>query len=101
MLVRCGYEWTGHPGVDDDGRLKSLHGRVQNIPASVVSVTIDEEPPYAIHVLGRVDERTVPTKVPTKSRSSERLFYCCRTLNLSDIRRGYTWPRFRSGTWPR
>ncbi|MCB7112269.1 aldose 1-epimerase family protein, partial [[Eubacterium] rectale] len=56
MLVRCGYEWTGHPGVDDDGRLKSLHGRVQNIPASVVSVTIDEEPPYAIHVLGRVDE---------------------------------------------
>ncbi|MGN5090001.1 aldose 1-epimerase family protein [Aeromonas hydrophila] len=58
MLVRCGYEWTGHPGVDDDGRLKSLHGRVQNIPASVVSVTIDEEPPYAIHVLGRVDERT-------------------------------------------
>lgn len=58
MLVRCGYEWTGHPGVDDDGRLKSLHGRVQNIPASVVSVTVDDEPPYAIHVLGRVDERT-------------------------------------------
>ncbi|MBP9679615.1 MAG: DUF4432 family protein, partial [Aeromonas sp.] len=58
MLVRCGYEWTGHPGVDDDGRLKSLHGRVQNIPASVVSVTVDEEPPYAIHVRGRVDERT-------------------------------------------
>ena len=44
--------------VDDDGRLKSLHGRVQNIPASVVSVTVDEEPPYAIHVRGRVDEHT-------------------------------------------
>ena len=44
--------------MDDDGRLKSLHGRVQNIPASVVSVTVDEEPPHAIHVLGRVDERT-------------------------------------------
>ena len=21
MMVRCGYEWTGHPGVDDNGRL--------------------------------------------------------------------------------
>ncbi len=58
VLVRCGYEWTGHPGVDDDGFLKSLHGRVQNIPASYVSVTIDEKEPYAIHVKGRVDERT-------------------------------------------
>lgn len=58
MLVRCGYEWTGHPGVDDDGFLKSLHGRVQNTPASDVIVTIDEQPPYAIHVKGRVEERT-------------------------------------------
>lgn len=58
MLVRCGYEWTGHPGVDDDGFLKSLHGRVQNIPASFVKVTIDEQPPYAIHVEGQVEERT-------------------------------------------
>ena len=48
--------WTGHPGVDDDGRPK-VHGR-RSIPASVVSATVDEEPPYAIHVLGRVDERT-------------------------------------------
>lgn len=58
MLARCGYEWTGHPGVDDDGFLKSLHGRVQNIPASFVKVTIDEQPPYAIHVEGQVEERT-------------------------------------------
>jgi hypothetical protein len=58
MLVRCGYEWTGHPGVDDDGFLKSLHGRVQNIPASHVSVAIDEEAPHAIHIKGRVNERT-------------------------------------------
>lgn len=58
MLVRCGYEWTGHPGVDDDGFLKSLHGRVQNIPASKVSVSIDAQPPHAIRVRGRVDERT-------------------------------------------
>lgn len=58
MLVRCGYEWTGHPGVDDDGFLKSLHGRVQNTPASNVHITIDEKPPYAIHVKGRVEETT-------------------------------------------
>lgn len=58
MLVRCGYEWTGHPGVDDDGFLKSLHGRVQNTPASMVKVVIDEQPPYAIHVFGEVSEKT-------------------------------------------
>ena len=34
MMVRCGYEWTGHPGVDDNGQLLSLHGRAQNTPAS-------------------------------------------------------------------
>ena len=58
MMVRCGYEWTGHPGVDDDGTLLSLHGRAQNTPASVVKVTIDEKAPYAIHIRGEVDERT-------------------------------------------
>lgn len=58
MLVRCGYEWTGHPGVDDDGFMKSLHGRVQNTPASKVTVKIDKQPPYAIHVIGEVYENT-------------------------------------------
>ncbi|QMV16368.1 aldose 1-epimerase family protein [Vibrio spartinae] len=58
MMVRCGYEWTGHPGVDDNGQLLSLHGRLQNTPASTVKVTIDEQPPYTITVEGEVSERT-------------------------------------------
>lgn len=58
MMVRCGYEWTGHPGVDDNGQLLSLHGRAQNTPASTVKVIIDEQAPYTIHVRGQVAERT-------------------------------------------
>ncbi|RCS69122.1 aldose 1-epimerase family protein [Vibrio casei] len=58
MLVRCGYEWTGHPGVDENGQLLSLHGRVQNTPASNVKVTIDDIPPHKITIEGDVSERT-------------------------------------------
>ncbi|CAM3746611.1 hypothetical protein VA7868_03353 [Vibrio aerogenes CECT 7868] len=58
MMVRCGYEWTGHPGVDENGQLLSLHGRAQNTPASTVVVTIDEQPPYTITVEGEISERT-------------------------------------------
>lgn len=58
MLVRCGYEWTGHPGIDDNGHLLSLHGRIQNTPASTVKVIIDDTPPHKITVQGEVSERT-------------------------------------------
>ncbi|GAA4501995.1 aldose 1-epimerase family protein [Pseudaeromonas paramecii] len=58
MMVRCGYEWTGHPGVDDNGQLLSLHGRVQNTPASTVKVIIDDAAPHTIHVQGLVAEHT-------------------------------------------
>ncbi|WPC76604.1 aldose 1-epimerase family protein [Vibrio porteresiae] len=58
MMVRCGFEWTGHPGYDDDGHLLTLHGRVQNTPASMVKVIIDDQPPHKITVLGQVAERT-------------------------------------------
>jgi hypothetical protein len=56
MLVRCGYEWTGHPGMDN-GRLLSLHGRAGNTPASEVVVVIDDEPPHRIRVRGQVNEK--------------------------------------------
>ncbi len=58
MMVRCGYEWTGHPGVDDNGQLLSLHGRLQNTPASTVKVIIDDKSPYTITVQGEVSEKT-------------------------------------------
>jgi hypothetical protein len=31
MLVRCGFEWAGHPGLDN-GKLLTLHGRAGNTP---------------------------------------------------------------------
>jgi len=58
MMVRCGYEWTGHPGVDDNGQLLSLHGRAQNTPVSTIKVNIDDKAPHKITVTGKLSERT-------------------------------------------
>ena len=35
----------------------TLHGKISNIPASEVMVTVDRQAPYTIRVRGRVDER--------------------------------------------
>lgn len=56
LLVRCGFEWAGHPGMDD-GKLLTLHGRAGNTPASKVVVIVDDQPPHRIRVRGRVDEK--------------------------------------------
>lgn len=56
MIARCGYQWTGHPGQDGDEFL-TLHGRIQNTPATKVSLSIEREPPYRITLSGRVDEK--------------------------------------------
>ncbi|PXF33056.1 hypothetical protein WH50_00545 [Pokkaliibacter plantistimulans] len=57
MLVRCGFEWAGHP-CEEDGVLYTLHGRAANLPASRVTVEIDLAPPYAIRVVALVREST-------------------------------------------
>ena len=65
-LVRCGLESAGHPGTDtfkdntgaDAEQVLTLHGKIGNIPASEVKVWIDKEPPYEIHLQGRVNERS-------------------------------------------
>lgn len=64
-LARCGLEWAGHPGPDrfvnnvgEQAEMNlTLHGKVENIPASEVEVIIDREPRPRIRVRGRVDER--------------------------------------------
>jgi hypothetical protein len=56
LVARCGYEWVGHPGMDQ-GVMLSLHGRAANIPASKVVVSIDEHPPYAIRLRGELKEQ--------------------------------------------
>ena len=57
MLVRCGYEWTGHPG-EDHGYMLSLHGRAGNTPASNVLVIIDDKAPHTIRIRGKIVEKT-------------------------------------------
>ncbi len=60
-MVRCGLEFAGHPGTDvlDGGKEMNLtlHGKIQNIPASDVEVSIDPEPPHRIRVRGVVHEK--------------------------------------------
>ena len=64
-LVRCGLESNGHPGTDkfvnnvgEEATMDlTLHGKIANIPASEVEVTIDAEPPHRIRVRGVVHER--------------------------------------------
>ncbi|MDE0838378.1 MAG: aldose 1-epimerase family protein [Kiritimatiellae bacterium] len=55
MMVRCGYQWAGHPG-DDNGRLLTLHGKAGNIPASIVVVSVDTDAPHTIRIRGQVNE---------------------------------------------
>ncbi len=65
FLCRCGLEWSGHPGADrfinnvgDPATLDlTLHGKIANTPASEVEIAVDRNPPYRIHIRGRVDER--------------------------------------------
>jgi hypothetical protein len=64
-LARCGLEWAGHPGPDrfinnvgEQAEMNlTLHGKVENIPASEVEVIVERQPRPRIRVRGRVDER--------------------------------------------
>ncbi|RKS87734.1 uncharacterized protein DUF4432 [Orbus hercynius] len=57
MMVRCGFEWTGH-AVAADGMMYTLHGRAGNTPVSKLIVEIDEQAPYTITVKGLIKENT-------------------------------------------
>ena len=57
LLTRCGYEWVGHAGADEDGTMLTLHGLAANIPASNVILSVDEKPPYTIRLKGLLREQ--------------------------------------------
>ncbi|MFT5494742.1 MAG: hypothetical protein ACI9TH_000133 [Kiritimatiellia bacterium] len=40
-MVRCGLEFAGHPGTDENNFPLTLHGKIQNIPASEVSLSVE------------------------------------------------------------
>ena len=64
-MVRCGLEFAGHPGtdefIDNTGSPATLnltlHGKIQNIPASSYEVVVDPEPPHRIRVRGTIYEK--------------------------------------------
>ena len=63
-MVRCGLEFAGHPGTDqfinntgDPTTLDlTLHGKIQNIPASSYEIVVDPDPPHRIRIRGTVYE---------------------------------------------
>ena len=63
-MVRCGLEFAGHPGTDqflnntgDPVTLDlTLHGKIQNIPASDYEILVDPEPPHRIRIRGTIYE---------------------------------------------
>jgi len=57
MMVRCGFEWTGHP-VTKDGVIYTLHGKAGNTPASKVEVIVDDKAPHEIRIRGLLKETT-------------------------------------------
>lgn len=77
LLCRCGLAFNGPPGVDEGQRL-TLHGRIANLPASAVEVSVSLDPPYELSVSGEVEEaalffpqlrlRTTYTTVPGSNR---------------------------------
>ncbi|MEZ6057845.1 MAG: aldose 1-epimerase family protein [Planctomycetaceae bacterium] len=64
LVARCGLSFNGPPG-NDAGACSpiesdvTLHGRIANLPAHEVRVTIDDQGPGSISVTGVVDERTL------------------------------------------
>lgn len=57
MMVRCGFEWAGHPGLEN-GEMRTLHGKIGNTPASEVEIEISETAPYEIKIRGLIKEST-------------------------------------------
>ena len=55
-MVRCGIEYSGHPG-EDNGRQLTLHGRIAHIPASEVKVSVEAVAPHRITLTGLVQEK--------------------------------------------
>jgi galactose mutarotase-like enzyme len=74
MLVRCGLEYNGGPEFNDNGTLRyGLHGKIANIPAHRVEVSIDGQS-GEIDVAGVVDEaRLFGNKLRLAATVSTRL----------------------------
>ena len=83
MMVRCGYEWTGHP-VTADGQLYTLHGKAGNTPASRVEVEIADAAPHEIRIRGLVKESTFK-KADLQTMTELRYVPGSNSFSLHDV----------------
>lgn len=59
-IVRCGLASNGPPGIDPkSGQRLTLHGRIANLPAHYLEVRVQRAPPFAIEIIGKVQETTL------------------------------------------
>lgn len=58
LLVRCGLTYHGPPG-NDDGCQVTLHGRIGNLPAHRLSLTVSSDGAGELMLQGTVDETTM------------------------------------------
>lgn len=100
LLARCGLDSFGPPYKDGD-RTYTLHGRISNIPAHRVSIHVDEKPPHAITIEGRVIESrlfhtqieltTKITTVPGSNKITVRDEFTNLRDSPSDLQILYHW----------
>lgn len=83
MMVRCGYEWTGHP-TTADGQLYTLHGKAGNTPASRVEVEVNESAPYEIRIRGLIKESTFK-KADLQTMTELRYVPGSNSFSLHDV----------------
>jgi hypothetical protein len=91
-IVRCGLESFGEPGpdviIDDKGNKKevmlTLHGKIANIPASIVKAKVKLKPPYEIGVSGVVYESFMSGS-NFKMENETKTILGANFLNIVDI----------------
>lgn len=83
MMVRCGYEWTGHP-VTADGQIYTLHGKAGNTPASQVVVEVTDTAPHEIRIRGLVKESTFK-KADLQTMTELRYVPGSNSFSLHDV----------------
>lgn len=83
MMVRCGYEWTGHP-VAADGQIYTLHGKAGNTPASQVEVEVADAAPHEIRIRGLVKESTFK-KADLQTMTELRYVPGSNSFSLHDV----------------
>lgn len=83
MMVRCGYEWTGHP-VTADGQIYTLHGKAGNTPVSQTEVEVSDTAPYEIKIRGLIKESTFK-KADLQTMTELRYVPGSNSFSLHDV----------------